>query len=87
MARGFDSKNVEWQQQQAEQARAARKQPRPEQTSAQRQRLERRRSLELGLARTRADLEKATRAAHRELLQRTLLALEQELGSLEKEER
>ena len=80
MARGFDSKNVEWQQQQAEDARAG---PRPEQTPEERARLERRRGLELALAKTRADLEKATRPAHRELLQRTLAALEQELRSLE----
>jgi hypothetical protein len=83
MARGFDSKNVEWQQQQAEDARAARKGQRPEQTPEERARLPRRRGLELALAKTRADLEKATRPAHRELLQRTLAALEQELRSLE----
>ena len=80
MARGFDSKNVEWQQQQAEEAREARKRPQTAQSREQRERAERRRSLELALVRTRADLEKATRPAHRELLERTLKALEQELA-------
>jgi len=83
MARGFDSKNVEWQQQQAEDARAARKSPRLDKTPEERARLERRRALELALAKTRADLEKATRPPHRALLERTLQALEQELRSLE----
>jgi hypothetical protein len=83
VARGFDSKNVEWQQQQAEDARAARGRPKLDKSPEQRALLERRRSLELALARTRADLEKATRPQHRELLQRSLAALERELRSLE----
>jgi hypothetical protein len=83
VARGFDSKNVEWQQQQAEDARAARERPRRELPPQERARLERRRGLELALARTRADLEKASQPAHRELLQRSLAALERELRSLE----
>jgi hypothetical protein len=83
VARGFDSKNVEWQQQQAEDARTARKRPQPAQSREQRERAERRRSLQLALARTRADLERATRPQHRELLLRSQAALEQELRSLE----
>ena len=83
MARGFDSKNVEWQQQQAEDARAAQRRPKTERTAEERARLERRRGLELALAKTRADLFKATRPPHRALLERTLQALEQELRSLE----
>ena len=85
MARGFDSKNVEWQQQQAQDAREAQRQRQPERTAEERARLERRRGLELALAKTRADLEKATRPQHRELLERTLAALQQELRSLEPE--
>ena len=82
MARGFDSKNVEWQQQQAQDAREAQRRRQPERTAEERARLERRRGLELALAKTRADLEKATRPQHRELLERTLAALQQELRSL-----
>ena len=85
MARGFDSKNVEWQQQQAQDAREAQGRRQPERTAEERARLERRRGLELALAKTRADLEKATRPPHRELLERTLAALQQELRSLEPE--
>ena len=80
MARGFESKNVEWQQQQAEERRRGAE---PGQLSAaERARLDRRRSVELALAKTRADLRAATRPAHRELLERTLAALEKELSRL-----
>ncbi len=80
MARGFESKNVEWQQQQAEERRRG---SGPGQVSAaERARIERRRSLEMALAKTRADLRAAARPAHRELLERTLAALEKELREL-----
>jgi len=80
VARGFESKNVEWQQQQAEERRRG---DGPAAISAEeRAKIERRRSLEMGLAKTRADLVSATRPAHRELLERTLAALEKDLREL-----
>ena len=77
MARGFDSKFVE-----AQQEEAARKVPmRPAMTAEQREREAQRQSLELARARAGADLRKATAPAHRRMLEEALRALE---GQLEK---
>jgi predicted DNA-binding protein (UPF0251 family) len=81
MARGWESKGV------ADQIEAAdeRALSRPEQyevspeVRARRERLE---SLRLSRSRTLAQLEGATRQAHREMLQRTLRALEAEIETL-----
>lgn len=82
MARGWESKSVEDQQQEAEErARkkvAAEEALTPEE-KARRVRLD---SLQLSRARTLTQLERATRPAHREMLQRTLRALEAEIEGL-----
>ena len=79
MARGFDSKFVESQQ---DDAQAAKRDARPELTAEQRARLERRRTLELALARAQAELQVACHAAHRDMLRLKLEALQAELGTL-----
>jgi hypothetical protein len=76
MARGFESKDVEFQQSEAER-RAA---PRPSLTAEERAAAERLRALELSLARARADLSTARSAAHREMLAAAIAALERQIG-------
>ena len=82
MARGWESKAVEDQQNAAEE-RARLKQGAEEALSPEeRERRERLESLQLSRARTLSQLESATRPAHREMLQRTLRALEKEMDEL-----
>jgi hypothetical protein len=82
MARGWESKAVEDQQHEAEE-RARRKQSAAEDlTPEERERRERLESLQLSRARTLSQLDGATRPAHRQMLQRTLRALEAEIESL-----
>ncbi|MGB9178519.1 MAG: hypothetical protein WCB68_04660 [Pyrinomonadaceae bacterium] len=81
MARGWESKAVEEQIEAEERARAeraAREALSPEE-HARRERLE---SLRLSRARTLDQLERATNRAHRQMLQRTLSALEKEIEDL-----
>lgn len=78
MARGWESKAIESQQEDAQSNR----QPRPELTSEERSRLDRRRSLELALARTQAELQVACHPAHREMLRLRLAAVQAELGTV-----
>ncbi|MCC7177640.1 MAG: hypothetical protein IT177_04545 [Acidobacteria bacterium] len=78
MARGWESKAVESQQADAGQA----KPDRPELTPAERDRLQERRSLELALAQTQAELMAACRAAHRDMLHQRLNAIRQALDAL-----
>ncbi len=80
MARGWESKSVESQQEESLRESA---QQRPQQLSPEeRAREERRASLELSRARTLDQLERATGAAHRAMLKRTLLALERDISEL-----
>jgi hypothetical protein len=79
MARGFDSKFVESQQ---DDARATRRGAGPTLTADERARLERRRGLELALVRTQAELQAACHAAHRDMLRMKLAALQAELGTV-----
>jgi hypothetical protein len=79
MARGFDSKFVESQQ---DDAQARKRTARPELTPAERAKLDRRRSLEMALARTQAELQAACHAAHRDMLRMKLEALQAELGTM-----
>lgn len=81
MARGFDSKFVEAQQQEA----LSQPSLRPAMTSEQQAREAQRRSLELAQARARADLERATLPAHRRMLEQAIAALEEQLGKLRTE--
>jgi hypothetical protein len=80
MARGFESKQVESQQEEAARGRAL---PGPELSADERARLERRRALELSRARAQADLSRATAPAHRLMLEHAIAALESELRTLE----
>jgi hypothetical protein len=82
MARGWESKAVEDQMNEAEE-RARRRQAAVEALSPEeRARRERLASLQLSRARTLTQLEQATRPAHREMLQRTLRALEKEIDEV-----
>lgn len=77
MARGWESKGIESQQ---EDARSERPIPR-DLTPEERTRVERRTSLELALTQTQAELAAACQPAHREMLRLRLAALKAELGT------
>jgi hypothetical protein len=75
MARGFESKDVEFQQSEAERQKTLK----PALTAEQRAAEERRKTVELSLARARADREAARSEAHRRMLDQAVSALEAEL--------
>jgi hypothetical protein len=75
MARGFESKDVEFQQAEAERTRSNG----PERTAEERTALDRRRGLELALARAEADLGAATSFAHRRMLEQAIAVLRERL--------
>ena len=77
MARGFESKMVEFNQEEA--ARA--KKPTATLTAEEQARLGRRQSLELARTRAAADLERATAPAHRKMLEQAIAALDEQLRS------
>jgi hypothetical protein len=77
MARGFESKDVEYQQAEAERA----KEVRPPLSAGEREALGKRRTIELALARAKNDLDAARSAAHREMLRQAIAALERQLNS------
>ena len=81
MARGFDSKSVESQQEEAERSRDQKKE-RPL-SREERVRHQRRTTLELARARTAADLSRAAAPAQRQTLGRALAALDAELKALD----
>ena len=80
MARGWESKSVESQQEESlrDSEQGDFRQLSPE----ERARRERLASLELSRARTLGQLEHATGPAHRAMLKRTLLALERDIAEL-----
>jgi len=78
MARGFESKDVEFQQAEADRARSVGRALTP----AERDARDRRRTLELALTRARADSAAARSDAHRRMLQQAVAALEAELRQL-----
>lgn len=78
MARGWESKAVESQQDDARE----RGQGKPALSAEQRARLERARTLTLALARVRNQLASASQPQHREMLQRAADSLEAEIASL-----
>lgn len=82
MARGWESKAVEEQQQDAEERARRKLAGDAELSPEERARRERLDSLQLSRARTLTQLEQATRPAHRAMLQRTLRALEKEIDEL-----
>jgi len=75
MARGFESKDVEFQQAEAQRGRPTGKVLSPEARQAQ----EKRRTLELALARAQADLAAARSPAHRQMLEEAIRALKDQL--------
>ena len=77
MARGFESKDVEFQQAEAERVKALG----PDLSAEERAASDRRRTTELSLARARADLSAATSEAHRRMLQQAIAALEADLAA------
>ena len=81
MARGWESKSIEAQQEEA--ARAARGKGSRPLTPLQRTMLERRRTLELARARVLADLARPSVDAHRAMLRRSLEAIEKQIGELD----
>jgi hypothetical protein len=76
MARGFESKDVEYQQAEAERS-ARRAAPI---SDDERRRSERRRTVELALIRARADLALAIAPHHRQMLIRAIADLETQLS-------
>jgi hypothetical protein len=84
MARGWESKAVEAQVEAAEErARQLERRAQAELSPEERARQERLESLKLSRTRTLDQLERATRPAHREMLQRTLRSLEREIEDLD----
>jgi hypothetical protein len=81
MARGFESKDIEFQQAEAERTRTGA--PRsPARTPAQRATESQRKTIELALTRKRAELAAARSDPHRRTLTAAIEALEQELVRL-----
>jgi hypothetical protein len=81
MARGFESKDVEFQQAEAALARR----PGAALTDAERSKRAARQTTELALVKARDDLTRATVPAHRKMLDQTIQALEQTFGADERE--
>jgi hypothetical protein len=75
MARGFESKDVEFQLAESERQQALR----PALTPDERASLEQRRAIELSLVRARAELASARTAAHRQMLTAAVASLEEQL--------
>ena len=78
MARGFESKDVEFQQAEAERVKKL-GQPL---TAEERDRKTRRQLIELALARVRADLAAARTPQHKRMLAEAIAALEQQLRAI-----
>lgn len=82
MARGWESKNVSDQIEAAEEAQRDETHRPAYLSTEQRARIERIESLKLSRLRTLAQLERATNPSYREMLLRTLAAVESELEDL-----
>jgi hypothetical protein len=78
MARGWESKAIESQQEEAERSKARGPAPTAEELA----RAGRRQTLELALARTQAEIAAACRPAHREMLRLRLEAIRGEIEGL-----
>jgi hypothetical protein len=77
MARGFESKMVEFQQEEAARAKTKSSSLNADEKARQ----ARRQSLELARARAAADLERATVPAHKKMLEQAIAALDEQLRS------
>jgi hypothetical protein len=75
MARGFESKDVEFQQSEANRSRTTGRALTP----AEREAESRRRGVELALSKVRAERDSATNLNHRRMLDQAIQALEDEL--------
>jgi hypothetical protein len=78
MARGWESKSVEAQQQDAAQKTV----PGPAPTAEELAVRERRRALELARTRAANDLARATAPAHRQMLEEAIASLDQQISAL-----
>ena len=78
MARGFESKSVESQQEEAQRSKSVRPALTPEEQARQ----SRKTGLELALAQTQAEMGAACRPAHREMLKMRLQAIREEIEGL-----
>ncbi len=78
MARGWESKNVESQQEEAARSRQHVKALTPEEQARQ----TRRHGLELARTRAEADLQRATAPAHRTMLEQAIAALDAQLADM-----
>ena len=79
MARGFESKSVEAQQEEAARGRTVAE---PPLSAEDRSIEERRRTLELTRTRARGDLSRATVPAHKRMLEEAIAALDRQLEDL-----
>jgi hypothetical protein len=79
MARGFESKQVEFQQEEAARGRPP---ARPALSTEEREVSERRHALELSKSRAEADLGRASAPAHRRMLEQAIAALDAQLRDL-----
>jgi len=82
MARGFESKDVEFQQSEKERTTRLGRALSPE----ERELLAKRRTIELALARARSDLASARTPAHLRMLQQAIESLESQLGGVSDEQ-
>lgn len=78
MARGFESKQVESQQEEAARPKVVSEALSPQEA----ERTDRRRTLELSRARLKADLQRASVPAHRKMLEQALAAIDEQLLEL-----
>ena len=78
MARGFESKMVEFQQEEAARGRTRT----PGLSREEQLRQARRGTLELARARAAADLARATAPAHKRMLEQAIAALDEQINSL-----
>ncbi len=80
MARGWESKSIEAQQDEAVRDRVRKPSLTPEQQAT----AERRKTLELQRARTAADLDRATASHHRSMLEQAIAAIDEQLRQLDR---
>jgi len=78
MARGFESKSVESQQEEAQRAKTIKTPLSPEEQA----RLSRKAGLELALSQTQSEMSAACRPAHREMLKLRLEAIQAQIRDL-----
>lgn len=78
MARGFESKSVESQQEESQRAKVKG----PALTAEEKQRLNRKTGLEMALAQTQAEMQAACKPAHREMLKLKLDAIKAQIKDL-----